>query len=271
MPDFRSTDTKKASLQTPEAKNAVDKALKLLFLIAEMGGDRAVRFSDLVERAKLSRPTAHRHLNSLQAFRLVEQTSERGHYRLASGVLALGARMSNSHSLKERAMPVLRALGKETGLTVHLGVRDGYRVLYLEKIESEEPIRLASAVGQVSALHTSGLGKALLAFSGEDIIKSTIAAGLPALQPNSLTTDSALRQELERIRARGYAVDEEENEEGVRCVAAPVFGHDNSVIASISIAGTTQQISRKDVSVLGPKVMECAARISRDLGYHGRR
>lgn len=271
MPTLRKAGGTATPLHLPEARSAVDKALKLLFLVAEMGGDGSVRIGDLVKRAGMSRPTAHRHLNSLIAFRLVEQTCERGHYRLASGVLALGARMSNSLHLKERALPILRALGEATGLTVHLGVRDGNQLLYLEKIESKEPIRLASAVGQVSPLHTSGVGKSLLAYSGEDIIQRCLAAGLVSRQPNSITTERTLRLEIERIRSLGYAIDDEENEESVRCVGAPVFGHENSVVASISIAGTTSQISRRDVASLGPKVREYADRISHDLGYHGAR
>lgn len=254
-------------MQTPEAKNAVDKALKLLFLIAEIGRDGSVRISDLVERSQLSRPTVHRHLNSLIAFRLVEQSEERGYYRLGSGVLALSTRMTGRLGLKERALPYLRELSEQTRVTVHLGIRDGNSALYMEKIESEEPIRLASAVGQSSPLHSSGIGKALLAFSGEDVVARYIAAGLKPIRPNTITTENALREEIARIRKRGYAVDNEENEAGVRCIAAPVFDHDEHVIASISIAATVYQISRRDVATLAPLVVECARRISRNLGY----
>lgn len=241
--------------------------MKLLFLIAEIGRDGSVRISDLVEHSRLSRPTVHRHLNSLIAFRLVEQASERGYYRLGSGVLALSTRMTGRLGLKERALPLLRALSDQTRVTAHLGIRDGSRALYLEKIESEEPIRLASAVGQSSALHSSGIGKVLLAYSGDDVLHRYCAAGLAAQRPNTITTEAALRSELERIRAQGFAVDDEENEQGVRCIAAPVFDHDGQLVASISISGTVHQITRGAIPKLSPLVIRCALEISQSLGF----
>lgn len=253
---------------TPEpakpSKNAVDKALDLLFLVGELSADAPVRITTLLEQSGFTRPTIHRHLNTLQAARLVERANDG--YRLGSGVLALAANLRGSLSIRERALPALRELASETGYTVHLGVRDGDRVIYLEKIESNHPIRLASRVGQSASMHSSGLGKAILASSETAFIQRYIEAGLVRRTGNTITTAQALWAEIERIRAAGYAIDEEENEAGVRCVSAPILNHDARVIASLSISGPLQQFPRETTADMAITVKHYAHRISMMMG-----
>lgn len=247
--------------------NAVDKALSLLFLLSELSQNGPVRVTELVSRSGFTRPTVHRYLNSLLEYRLVERVSQDGGFRLGTAVIALSASMRGSLSPRERALPHLRALADETHCTVHLGIRDGDRVVYVEKIESKLPIRLASAVGQAAGMHSSGLGKAILAFSEPEFVDRYIRAGLERRTDNTITTGEALRKEIARIRAQGYAVDNEENEVGVRCVSAPIFNHDDQVVASLSISGTAQQIPRKAVPSIAQTVIRFARQISKDLGY----
>lgn len=248
-------------------KNAVDKALSLLFLLSELSQNGPVRISELVLHSGFTRPTVHRYLNSLLEYRLVERADEEGGFRLGTAVIALSASMRGSLSPRERALPHLRALADEMQCTVHLGIRDGDRVVYVEKIESKLPIRLASAVGQAAPMHSSGLGKSILAFSEPEFVDRYIKAGLQRRTENTITTGDALRKEIALIRAQGYAVDNEENEVGVRCVSAPIFNHDDQVVASLSISGTAQQIPRRSVPSAAQTVIRYARQISKDLGY----
>lgn len=259
-----SNDQRTSPLAAPP-KNAVDKALELLFLVGELSRQGPVRITTLLEHSGFTRPTIHRHLNTLQAARLVERTDSG--YRLGSGVLALAANLRGNLSIRERALPTLRALAAETGYTVHLGVRDGDRVIYVEKIENNHPIRLASTVGQAAGLHSSGMGKAILAWSGRAFVERYIEAGLARRTAKTIVSGDQLWAEIECIRTAGYAVDDEENEAGVHCVAAPILDHDGRVIASLSISGTVQQIPRDLMPALSVTAKQYAHRVSTLMGF----
>jgi len=250
-----------------EPQNAIEKALRLLSVVANSSEERPVAVKDILPKVGMTRPTTHRMLNSLVKYHLVEQDPESGGYRLGSGVMALASRMKGTLKLQDRARPLLVDLAEETGVTTHFGIRDGDRVVYVEKIESREPIRLASAVGQAAAMHSSGIGKALLAFCEDKIVERYLANDLERRTEKTIVGKKALWAEIRKIRTAGYAVDDEENEPGIRCVAAPIFDYNARVIASLSIAGTTSQVPKKDVSRLARCVKETANAISSLMGY----
>ena len=141
-------------------------------------------------------------------------------------------------------------------------------VVYLEKVESPLAVRMHSEVGAMNPLYCTGLGKALLAFSSADLINSVCARPLEPRTMRTITTAEGLREDLARIRDRGYSIDDVENEEGIRCVGAPIFGHDGTPIAAISLAGPVNRITLEAVDDLGPKVAEAALDVSRRLGFH---
>lgn len=260
------SSAKKASPPIAPSKNAVTKALDLLFLIGELSSQGPARITTLCERSGFTRPTIHRHLNTLHAARLVDRTDSGG-YILGSGVLALASNLRGNLRIRERALPLLRELATETGYTVHLGVRDGDRVIYVEKIESKRPIRLASTIGQAAGMHSAGLGKAILASSDPAFVQRYIDAGLERRTAQTIVTADELQSELARIRASGYAVDDGENEAGVRCVAAPILDHDGRVVASLSVSGTTHQIPNEATVTLSVTAKEYAYRISTLMGF----
>lgn len=257
---------KKAPPTTTSSKNAVTKALDLLFLVGELSNQGPARITTLLEHSAFTRPTIHRHLNTLHTARLVERTNSGG-YILGSGVLALASNLRGNLRIRERALPTLRALATETGYTVHLGVRDGDRVIYVEKIENKHPIRLASTVGQAAGMHSSGLGKAILASSDPAFVQRYIEAGLERRTAQTIVTEDELLAELNHIRASGYAVDDGENEAGVRCVAAPILDHDACVVASLSVSGTAHQIPNEATEALSVTVKQYAHRISTLMGF----
>lgn len=258
------TSDTRTGTPTP-GKNAVGKALELLFRVGELSAGGPVRIATLQKQSGFTRPTIHRHLNTLIANHLVEHTD--AGYLLGSGVLALAANLRGHLSIRERALPTLRELAAETGYTVHLGVRNADKVIYVEKIENRHPIRLASTVGQAAAMHSAGLGKAILAWSEAPFVERYIAGGLERRTANTITDADKLRAELAHIRAAGYAVDAEENEASVQCVAAPIVDHDGEIIAALSVSGTIQQLPFEATAALSVTVRRYARRVSGLMGF----
>jgi IclR family acetate operon transcriptional repressor len=248
--------------ETGAAKTLV-KALRLLEAIA--ASPAGLTLAELSRLSDLPKPTALRVLRPLVEARLL-RGDDSGVYRLGPGCLVLGTTYLESLDLREEARPVLRALVAECNETCHLGVLDGTRIVYIEKAESQHSVRMHSRVGRTNPVHSTGLGKAILGFAGEGLVDAVIAAGLERRTPRTITDPAELRAELKRIRRLGYAVDDVENEEGIRCVGAPVRDHSGEVIAGISIAGPDNRVTRARVPDLADLVRSAADELSARLG-----
>jgi DNA-binding IclR family transcriptional regulator len=162
-------------------------------------------------------------------------------------------------------LPFLQDLYGATRITVQLGVLDGVRVLVVEKITGHRPMPMLSPVGGFIPAYCSGLGRAMLAYAGEDVLEEVIAAGMPARTPRTITTAVGFRRELATVAHRGWASDREEGNIGVSCVAAPIFGWSGEAVAAMSVTGPTALV-RADRA--GPAVRMAAAAASR--AYSGR-
>lgn len=244
------------------------KALTLVDYLGENAQQHPVRLMDIVRGTGISKPTAHRLLRELQDYGLVRQDPERGGYGIGRKVLVLVAQYRGAVDLQREAVPLMRELATETGANIHLGIRDGLSAVYVEKIDSPHAIRLASRVGQRAPLHCTAMGKVILAFSREDLLAELATLPLERRTPATRTSVDALRPEIEAIRARGYAVDEQENEPGVRCVAAPIFDHGGELAATMSISGTLGQVHENQVDALGDRVRHSCNELSTLLGGH---
>lgn len=231
--------------------------------------ERPVRgISELSREMTLHKATVHRLLSVLERWGYVRQIPETGRYRLGAKLVELGSRAVDSVGLAHVAKPILERLAAETGETAHLMVLDGTEGLYLEKVESVRPFRMPSQVGRRIPLHCTGVGKALLAHLPEKAVEEIIKVrGLPRFTKNTISTMAGLRREFEDVRRRGYAVDREEAELGLRCVAAPVFDGDGRIVASISIAGPDVRVAEEKTERLGKVVSAAAHEISEELGY----
>lgn len=218
----------------------------------------------LAEELDLDKATAGRLLYTLCVGGYARQLAG-GTYTLTSKLLQLGSGVSLDGDLRAVAKPHLEALRDATDETVHLGMREGDRVIYIDKIEGRHPIRLVSAVGQDMPLHTTALGKAALAWMGEAERERILATLVLAPRTEHSITDlPTLRAELERTRARGFAVDARENEEHAYCIGAPVLDADGGVAAMISLSGPSYRVGEQ-VEELGAQVRQAAARISADF------
>jgi len=245
---------------------ALIKGLALLRALADH--PTGLQLTELCHRADLPKPTALRLLGPLLDFGLVD-CRDGGRYRLGPECLVLGAAFRGALDLRAEAGDLLHALVELTGETVHLAIPDRGRVLYVDKVESPHALRMVSRIGGTNPFHCTGLGKAMLAFAGEDLVRRAIAAGLERRTPRTIVEVGELEAELERIREWGFAIDDVENEPGVRCVGAPVFDEEGAVTAAISVAGPEHRLTRERAIELGPRVRAAADELSRRLGHRG--
>ncbi|NUP68701.1 MAG: IclR family transcriptional regulator [Nonomuraea sp.] len=219
--------------------------------------------TQLAEAVGLSKSTVLRLTAPLVEARLLERDRRTGAYRLGHGTLRLGQAYLATLDLRAVAAEESHRLMSEVRETVHLVVYDHPHVVYIDKVENETNVRMASRIGSRGPVHATAVGKAILAWQPEETL-----AGL-ALEPitkHTITDPDRLRAELTHIRRRGYAVDDRENEPEVRCVAAPIFNHNDDAVAAVSVSGLTSRITAARVRELGPLVAGAASRISRKLG-----
>lgn len=245
------------------APKTVLKALSLLELVAAHPN---LTLSELGRLAGVPAPTALRLLRALQEGSYVEADGD-GRYRLGSQCLVLGSTYLENFDLRVEARAELEHLAEETGETVHLGVPEGTEVIYVDKVETSHSVRMYSRVGAASPMYSTGIGKALLSRATPEMAAAVAAAGMPPRTHNTITDPQRLRQELELVRERGYAVDDIENEEGIRCAAAAVLQADGTPLAAVSVSGPATRITPERIPSLGEAVVRVADRLSERLGY----
>lgn len=247
------------------AIRSVDRAVDILECIAAQNG--VLNVDQIAAATGLPKTTAFRVLATLAARRLIERDAESQTYRLGGLALVIGARAMGDLDLRRSARPHLEQLLAETGETVHLSLLSEDKALCIDKLDASRAMRMASFIGFLDPLHCSGVGKALLAFQDEPARSALLGRlRLDAHTPHTITDRAGLVAQIEAIRACGYAIDNEEIEEGLRCVAAPVRDHSGGVVAAVSISGPTTRVTEAAISDIAQAVTRCAAAISRDFG-----
>lgn len=219
---------------------------------------RELTLAALVARCGLPRSTTHRTADKMLRLGWLDKPEDR--YRIGNRLFEISGLAPIRHELREAVLPFLQDLYAATRTTVQLGVLSGAQILVVEKISGHRPMPMLSQVGGTIPAHCSGLGRAILAYSATGTVDAVIEAGLARRTPRTLTTPTALRRELAAIPDRGWAVDREEGNIGVSCVAAPIFGPLGGVVAALSVTGPTALV-RADRA--GPAVRLAAAAASR--------
>jgi len=246
--------------------HAVERAVQLLDALAESEAG----ISQLARTTGLHKATVHRFIRTLQRLGLVELSPDGTRYRLGLRLLELGGRVLARLDLRDVARPYLIELRDRTRLTVHMAVLDGTEVVYIDKLDSPANLRMASFVGTRSPAYCTALGKAILSALAPQEVQAILArTRFVARTNNTRTTPGALLEDLAATRARGYAIDDMENEDGIRCVGAPVYGHTGQVVAAISCSGPVFSVTPQEVEPLGRLVADVARAISRAMGYAG--
>lgn len=244
---------------------ALVKGLQVLNVLA--GYPVGLTLRELEEVTGIPKPTVHRLVSALADAGFARFDAERGRYRVARGVLTLAGAFLEGVDVREACLPSLRSLAKDCGETCHLGVRDGTRIVYIDKCEADWPVRMYSRIGATNPLYCTALGKAVLAWSDESLFEAVVEAGLEQRTPATISRSGALREELRACRERGWAVDDVENEAGIRCVAAPVFTWEGEVAAALSVAGPESRMTDEAVDRFGPMARDAARAASVQLGW----
>jgi IclR family transcriptional regulator, acetate operon repressor len=245
---------------------SIERAFELLEALADGGG--TLGLPQLASTSGLPLPTIHRLIRTLVALGYVRQEKSR-HYVLGPRLIRLGE--SAGQMLSTWAMPHLTALVQSLGETANLAMLDGDQIVYIAQVPGRHSMRMFTEVGRRVSPHCTAVGKALLAHLPEGEIDAVIRSrGLKSFTRNTITSATLLKRELKTIRERGYAVDNEEIDEGLRCIGAPVRDFSGRVVASMSIAGPAFRVSKAKVSALANLVIGVAERLSQELGYRPR-
>jgi DNA-binding IclR family transcriptional regulator len=255
----------------PYRIQVLDRTLRLFDVLAEAEGDLAL--AELTERLGLHKSTVHRLLMVLEQHRLIRRNALGSGYSLGIKLFELGNRAVAQIRLRRRSEPILRQLVRETGEAAHISILDGKETVSLAHMEPPWIVRVPSTVGRRTPVHCSSVGKVLLAFL-PDHERADLVAQLPLTRytDHTFVTRAALRAELSRIRERGYAIDNEETEKGLRCIiGAPVRNYAGRVVAAISIAGPVFRVTKDRLSRLVVTVRAAARDLSQSLGYTNER
>lgn len=242
---------------------SLDRAMQVLEYLSTTEG---LPLTALAEATGQAPATVYRVLVTLEARGLVEFAPEDQTWHVGACAYAIGARFLRRTNLVERARPVLRWLMEQTGETANLGIQKGTSVLFVSQVETWESIRAFFAPGTLAPMHSSGIGKALMAKLPERRLSELLAQPRTRFTPNTLTESSVLLADLEATRARGYALDDEEKELGMRCIAAPVLDASAEAVAGLSVSGPTARITSARVSVLAGPVQKAAADLTQAIG-----
>ena len=250
-----------------DSVQSLERAFDLLEVLARSG---ELGVTELANRTGLVPSTAHRLLHTLAKRGYVSQSTDSGRYLLGYKVVEVASGLEHRlERLRVVARPHLEGVQGETGETVNLVVLDADRVVYVDQVEGSRQVRMFTTVGTSVPAHTTGSGKAILANGPSDAVQALYAGREPLQQltEHTLTSLRALERDFERIRRRGYAVDNEEHEEGVGCVAVAVFDHTGRPSAAISVSGPSARVLGPNAARLGALLVEHARAVSDGLGF----
>lgn len=253
---------------TDTGVQSINRAFQILEALVEHR--RGLSIAELVEMLHLNKSTVHRILQTLVAWGYVSKDDRTKSYRLGMKVMELSSHYLNGLELKTEALPFLERLQQQTKVFVHLGMLDGKEIVYLEKIGPYTHFRMYSQIGRRAAIYATGLGKAVFANLNKtrqaELLKELI---YEPITEHTVEDEASFLKEIELTVQRGYAIDEEENEIGMRCVAAPIFDYTGRVIAAVSASGYVNAFPKEKIEQFSAYVTECANSISEQMGYHG--
>ena len=254
----------------PYQLQSLDRAVSVLELLGDSEGPLSL--ADVCERMDLHKSTAHRALMVLERTGLIERTPE-NRFRLGLKLYELGTRAVEQIDLRARVHPWFRKLSAQVGETVHLGVLQKTSVVYLDKVEpNNRRVWLESRVGASNPVYCTAMGKAILAFLPPKEAAAIIARiRFTRYTPRTLVTAEALLRSLDRVRRRGYAIDDEEVECGVRCIGAPILNDSGRPVAAVSVSGPSSRITSQSVPGIAERLLRCCREISASLGTRERR
>lgn len=225
---------------------------------------RGLTSSEIARNLDLPRSSVHYVLLTLERCGYLYRGGERGRYVFTPKLFELANSTLERLRIRDIAHPALRKLGEEAKLTVHMAIIDQNEAVIIDKVEPRDH-HLATWIGKRMPLHCTGTGKALIAFMPQDVTDRIIANGLIRYNDNTIVSPRKFREELAKIRTNGYALDDEEETVGLRCIGAPILDPESQPVAAVSVAGTIHQITPENLKELVDAVRRAATRISEEV------
>ena len=247
-----------------ESIRAVERALDVLLCFSRQTPE--LTMTQIAEQIGIHKSTTHRLLATLERKRFVERDPVTGVYHLGIRLLQMAYLTLEQNDLRQIAAPFLRRLSEQHQETIHLAVLDDVDVVFVDVIESQQRVKLAAAIGQRLPAVATASGKSILACMPDEFVRQILKGGMPRHTPHTLDTPEAFFEDLGRVRERGFALDEQEQEDGINAVAAPILDSNGQPMASVAIAGPAYRLTRERLIEFGPSVLASARDITKELG-----
>jgi len=246
---------------------SLDRAFDILELLSRE--QHGLNLTEIGNRLDLHKSTVYRLLQALKERGYIDKSAQ-GSYRLGMEFIELSSLYLNNLELKTEAQPILRELSSLSGNTAFLATLQESEVVYIDKMETHNSLRKYSIIGQRAPLYCTALGKSMLTGKTEEQIRSLYQEReLKAFTERTIKSVDALVEEIEKIRRRGWSLDDEEYEQGLRCIGAPIRDYRDEVIAAVSTSGYASVITRERVEEVAGYVVKAARDISQRMGYRG--
>ena len=224
--------------------------------------------AEISRKLEIPKSSASYILRTLETQGYLNRNPETGKYRVGLKVLSLSRGALTGIDVREVALPIMRHLMEKTNLTCHLAILDGPDAVYIEKVEPQGFIKMDTWVGRRMRVHATSVGKSLVAHIPLERLETIISErGMEKRTPKTITSLPRLLKDLEKVREHGYAVDDEENNIGARCVGAPIFNQDGSIEAAIGLSGTINQVNPHTMPRILEHLKDAARHVSMQLGY----
>lgn len=232
--------------------------------------DHELGISELAKRLGVAKSTVHRLASALLNEGMLQQNAENGRYRLGFGLFSLGSLVRSRFDVANASKAVLNALRDKTQENVRLAVLEGNTAVYLHDFESPQTLRLKSRTGQMAPAYCVAEGLCLISGLREPELTKFMSYNRAQLTAKTMVDETELRDRIGRIKRQGYAIEDEENEEGTRCLAAPIYQNNGEIVASLGVAGPRLRMKKSQFAKLAPLVIEAADQVSVSMGYAGR-
>ncbi|UAL50221.1 MULTISPECIES: IclR family transcriptional regulator [Metabacillus] len=245
---------------------SVSRALDIITLVSLKKGGLGV--TEIANQIDINKSSVYKILSTLVQYGYVEQDAETGKYKLGYKFLEISSKLLESIDLRAEARMYLQELENETNEVIHLVVYDQGEVVYIEKLDGSETLRMHSKVGKRAPMHCTSVGKAILAHLPSSVVMDILERkGLPMHTDKTITNKDDFLLELNTVRQKGYALDLEENENGITCIAVPIFDHIGNAIAAVSISGPTIRMTEHRLEQLQSRMQHIGRQISARLGF----
>ena len=249
--------------------NNVKSVMKAFLIMEELDKAGELSIGDLSERLLMDKATVHRLINTIKDAGYVNQNFDNKKYSNSLKLLAMGNRVMDKAGVRHISRPFVEELAGKTGETINLGVQLGNKVIYVDKLESSSTIKVGLGIGTSVPSYCSGLGKAILAFTADDELQDILdSISFEKFTDRSITEKSKIMEEFQKIRGRGYSMDDEEYVIGLVCIAAPIFDYHGKPVAAISVSFPKYRYdASKHLALYSGLVKEAAHKISAKFGY----